>query len=104
MTALVQILTLFFRNGPRMRGLLLAQLLRRKASVHAPESDTVFRVLDGHQFSFEGDPCQVEVFGVYDDGEHRWLQLALDGGEHQKLVTLRLSTTNCRDCALVSFT
>ena len=68
----------------------------------APGSEAVFRVLNGHEFQFDGDPCLVEVFGVYDDGEHRWVQLALDGDQHHRLVTLRLSTTNCRDCALVS--
>jgi len=70
--------------------------------VRAPGSEAVFRVLNGREFQFDGDPCLVEVFGVYDDGKHRWVQLALDGGQHHRLVTLRLSTTNCRDCALVS--
>jgi len=82
----------------------MARLLRTESPVQGEPSDALFRALDGHEFSFEGDSCQVEVFGVYSDGEHRWVQLALDGEQHQKLVTLRLSTTNCGDCALVSFT
>lgn len=82
----------------------MARLLRTLALVRAPESEAVFRVLDGREFQFEGGPCLVEVFGVYEDGEHRWVQLALDGDHHHKLVTLRLSTTNYRDCMLVSST
>lgn len=69
--------------------------------MRALQTDTVFRVLDGHDFQFDGDACRVEVYGVYDEGNQRWVQLALDGDRRQ-MVTLRLDVDPKPQCALVS--
>jgi len=50
---------------------------------------SIFEALDGHDFEFDGCACHVEVYGVFDEGDHRWVQLALDGYGHQ-MLTVRL--------------
>jgi hypothetical protein len=71
--------------------------------VRAQKSEAVFRTLDGHDFEFDGGACHVEVYGVFDDGEHRWVQLALDG-DRQQMLTLRIEAQakDKPDCTLVS--
>ena len=70
-------------------------------------SEAVFHALDGHQFEIDGTACHVEVYGVYDDGGQRWVQLAL-ADERQRMVTLRINARKgieCLEgfeCALVS--
>lgn len=64
-------------------------------------SDAVFRALDGHQFDFDGSTCHVEVYGVYDAGDRRWVQLAL-ADERERMVTLRVDANHGIECALVS--
>ena len=51
--------------------------------------EAVFRALDGRDVDVEGDPCHVEVCGVYDDGGRRWVQLAL-AGQRPRMMTIRL--------------
>ena len=51
--------------------------------------DTVFHALDGQDVHIDGDACQVEVYGIYDDGGKRWVQLAL-AGQRPRMMTLRL--------------
>ena len=51
--------------------------------------DAVFRALDGQDIDFDGDACQVEVCGIYDDRGQRWVQLAL-AGTRPRMVTIRL--------------
>jgi len=51
--------------------------------------DTVFRALDGQDIDCDGDACQVEVCGIYDDGNQRWVQLAL-AGKRPRMMTIRL--------------
>jgi hypothetical protein len=66
------------------------------------QSEVAFRALDGRSFEFDGDACHVEVYGIYDDGDRRWVQLALDG-DRPHMLTLRIvRTTDCPDCSLVS--
>jgi hypothetical protein len=61
----------------------------------------VFHVLDGHDFDFDGSHCHVEVYGVFDDGDDRWVQLALEGQEH-RMVTLKIAAREVPVCSLVS--
>lgn len=56
-------------------------------SVVAP--DQLFSALDGAQLSVDGSAWRVEVFGVIDEPDRRWLQVALDGAE-RSIVTVRL--------------
>ena len=73
-----------------------------RESVRRRHSESVFHVLDGHDFDFEGTHCHVEVYGVYDDGEYRWVQLALDGQQH-RMVTLKIAAPReVPVCSLVS--
>ena len=70
--------------------------------VRRRQSEAVFQVLDGHDFDFEGTHCHVEVYGVYDDGEYRWVQLALEGQQH-RMVTLKIAAPReVPVCSLVS--
>ena len=63
--------------------------------------ESVFEALDGREFEIDGAACHVEVYGIWDDGGHRWVQLALDGNRHQ-MLTLRLREPEDPECALVS--
>ncbi len=67
----------------------------------AQRSEVAFRTLDGHDFEFDGGACHVEVYGIYDDGDRRWVQLALAGDRHQ-MLTLRILAKDKPDCALIS--
>ena len=51
--------------------------------------DTVFLALDGQDIDCDGDACHVEVCGIYDDGDHRWVQLAL-AGKRPRMMTIKL--------------
>lgn len=64
-------------------------------------SEAVFHALDGHRFEIDGGACNVEVYGVYDDGGRRWVQLALEG-ERRRMVTVRVDADLQPECALVS--
>ena len=72
--------------------------------MRAQRSEVVFQALDGHDFEFDGGACHVEVYGIFDDGDHRWVQLALDG-DRQQMLTLRIKAKDKDkpDCTLVSF-
>jgi len=72
--------------------------------VRAQRSEAAFRTLDGHDFVFDGGACHVEVYGIFDDGDHRWVQLALDG-DRQQMLTLRIEAQAKEkpNCTLVSF-
>jgi len=61
--------------------------------------EAVFQALDGQECEIDGTPCHVEVYGVWEDGEHRWVQLAVD---HYQMLTLRLWDPLSPECALVS--
>ena len=63
--------------------------------------ESIIEALDGREFEIEGAACHVEVYGVWDEGGRRWVQLALDG-ERPRMLTLRLSAPQERECALVS--
>lgn len=52
--------------------------------------DQFFEALDGQQLRVKGHDWRVEVYGVFEEAERRWVQLALDGAGHH-VVTLRLS-------------
>jgi hypothetical protein len=71
--------------------------------VRAQRCEAAFRALDGHDFQFDGGACHVEVYGIFDDGDHRWVQLALDG-DRQQMLTLRIEaqSKDKPDCTLVS--
>ncbi len=61
--------------------------------------EAVFQALDGQECEIDGTPCHVEVYGVWDDGGHRWVQLAVDGTQ---MLTMRLRDALDPECALVS--
>jgi hypothetical protein len=83
-----------------MLGLESSIVLTRISRADVPV-EAMFSALDGQRFEVDGDPCKVEVYGIFDDGGHRWVQLALAGQRHQ-MVTLRLAAAENPDCALVS--
>ena len=64
-------------------------------------SEALFQALDGHRFEIDGGACDVAVYGVYDYGGHRWVQLAL-ADERERMVTLRVDANQGIECALVS--
>jgi hypothetical protein len=64
-------------------------------------SDRIFHVLDGQNLEFEGRPCRVQIYGVYCDGDQRWVQLALADDRNQ-MLTLRIRAKDSPDCDLVS--
>jgi hypothetical protein len=53
------------------------------------QPERLFSDLDGHDLKIAGRRWHVEVYGVCDQGDHRWLQLSLRGrGRHMITVTL----------------
>ena len=62
------------------------------------DANRVFELLDGPSVVVSGRSWRVEVFSVFDDAEHRWIQLALDGPDHY-MVTLRLEPGASSDSA-----
>lgn len=102
-----------FADGlPLFRAPMVAQILPINAAVNGlvvsvvrsgtgVPSEAVFHALDGHQFEIDGSACHVEVYGVYDAGGKRWLQLAL-ADERERMVTLRVDASHGIECALVS--
>lgn len=64
-------------------------------------SERIFKVLDGQNFEFEGRACHVRIYGVYADGDQRWVQLALDD-DRRKMLTLRIRSQDTPACDLVS--
>ena len=56
----------------------------------APEK--LFEELDGTQLSVGGVDWRVQVFGVIDEPDKRWVQIALDGAR-RRVLTLRLVHT-----------
>ena len=64
-------------------------------------SDRIFHVLDGQNLEFEGRACHVRIYGIYADGDQRWVQFALDDDRRQ-MLTLRISAKDTPHCDLVS--
>jgi len=62
--------------------------------------EAVFLALDGQECEIDGYTCHVAVYGIWDAGGHRWVQLALDGNHH-RMLTVRLEPAD-HGCALVS--
>ncbi len=56
---------------------------------YVPPRD-LWRALDGHFLRLSGRRWRVEVYGVCDDGERRWIQLSLSG-RTRHMLTLRLT-------------
>lgn len=54
--------------------------------------DQLFSALDGTQLQVGGADWRVEVFGVIDEPERRWVQIALEG-TRRRILTLRLDPT-----------
>jgi len=65
--------------------------------------ETVFDILDGHYYLVNGVLRHVEVYGIYDEDGHRWVQLALDR-DPRWMMTLRLRDEQDPDCLLISLT
>jgi hypothetical protein len=64
-------------------------------------AETIFALLDGHDYEIDGRICRVAVYGIFDDGAHRWVQLEVDGHLHV-MLTFRMRDPLQADCALVS--
>ena len=57
------------------------------------EPDHLFAALDGREVNLSGDAYHLEVYGIFDQAETRWVQLAVKGrAEHA--VTLKLAATD----------
>lgn len=52
----------------------------------------LFMALDGRGLTTAGERFRLEVFSVRDEAGIRWVQLALNGSETRRLLTLRLKT------------
>jgi hypothetical protein len=69
----------------------------RAVNQAAAAPDVVFDALDGRDCATDSGLCRVEIYGIYDDGRHRWLQLALNG----QMLTVRADGDQT-DWALIS--
>ena len=70
-------------------------------SVRRVTPDRLFQDLDGRQLFARGAHWCVVVYGVFDDSERRWVQLALDG-DRTAVVTLKLTPAEGLDRAVYS--
>jgi len=52
----------------------------------------LFAALDGRELNPGSDRFLIEVFSVSDQAGQRWVQLALEGAESRRLLTVRLKT------------
>ena len=64
-----------------------------RSSRKASAPDRIFEALDGRRLRVKGHDWRVEVYGVFQDAGRRWVQLALEGEQHQ-VLTLRLAPTH----------
>jgi hypothetical protein len=53
--------------------------------------DAVFKAFDGNDYLIDGRSYRVNVYGVFDDGHYKWVQLAVCGAR-RSLVTLCFGT------------
>ena len=66
--------------------------------------DHLFRGLDGRRLRVGGDHWRVEVYGVFEEPERRWVQVALVDGAYPRVLTLRLAPTHGPGHAVRSLT
>jgi len=61
----------------------------RRVPTYLATADGLFRALDGRAIMVSNRRCLLEVFGIVDEAECRWVQLAVHGLGH-RMLTLRL--------------
>lgn len=57
-----------------------------------PLCDRLFEALNGRQLRVRGAEWRVEVYGVFETNQHRWVQLALEG-TRPHVITLHLEAS-----------
>ena len=65
------------------------------------DPDQLFETLDGRQFRLGGREWRVDVYGVFDEGGRRWVQVSL-AGSRQQMMTLRLAASHGAQHAVLS--
>jgi hypothetical protein len=63
--------------------------------------DRLFRSLDGRDMAAGGQRWRIEVYGVREDADSRWVQLALGGPRHY-VLTLKLGLFDGPQCAFLA--
>lgn len=59
----------------------------------------IFRALDGHQLTASKKTWRMEVYSIVDEGETRWIQVALRGSESHELMVAAPRNSNAKQIA-----